>query len=509
MANATLTNATLTKLMRSISMLSISTVSSLLLALPANAKSSASKSPQKMNLPGRVLTAISTPLVDGHPMLILQSDQREEIKTGMRFDPVSRYSKWSVVFEDNVRIDEVEVTSCPETKGFEDGVELFLNFDEKRFFVDGGRKKVKFLPRTEVRVLTLSFLETEGLCLQSIAFKTDGKPTSLLVPEAVIANGDWRLGDGRIGTFSPQLKLKGKKKQGTWELDWERDLIVEGLRIWNGNQHLGEGFLDSARVHELVIKANPGIKALPSETMRVTLDDRRGFQKIDFKKALPLRSLEFAALEKYDGSITQEPVLGEVQLLAGGLAWVPWVSGELKSTEGLEPNLQTIRTAGFQDILDRELRIEGKSEVWKFRFRSDGTVAAQVFTDRARTARKWTFLGSWSPAAVPVVPASQIKQSGILARVQAKATPTQGLGLRVVGVRFSSADFADSVPCGNQCFSSSDGRGPSTIRELPVNEILEIQRESKTFFYLRNRTPADQRTLDFSDLKLRVHSLYN
>jgi hypothetical protein len=511
LANTSLANTSLAKLM-----LSISTVSLFFFASPALATPPTSTSPEKTNLPGRVLTAISTPLVEGHPMLVLQSDQREEKKTGMRFGSGSRYSKWSVVFEGKVRIDEVEVTSCPDTKGFEDGVELFLNFDEKRFFVDGGRKKVKFLPRSEVRVLTLSFLETEGLCLQSIAFKTDGKTTSLFVPKAVIASGDWRLGDGRIGTFSPQLKLKGKKS-GVWGLAWERDLIVEGLRIWNGNQHLGEGFLDSARVHELVIKANPGIKALPSETVRVTLDDRRGFQKIDFKKALPLRSLEFAAVEKYDGSVIQEPVLGEVQLLAGGLAWVPWVPGDFKLTDGLEPNLQTIRTAGFQDILDRELRIEGKTEVWKFRFRSDGTVAAQVFTDRARTARKWTFLGSWSPTAVHAEATStekpprkpNAKPGGMFARLQAKATPIQGLGLRVVGVRFSSADFADSVPCGNQCFSSSDGRGPSTISELPVNEILEIQRESKTFFYLRNRTPVDERTLDFSDLKLRVHSLYN
>jgi hypothetical protein len=489
-------------------MILIATLNAFFFASLASAKPSNISSSQKVALPGRVLTAISTPLAEGHPMLILHSDQREELKTGMRFDPGQRYSKWSVVFEDEVRIDEIEVTSCPDTKGFEDGVELFLNFDEKRYFVDGGRRKVIFHPRSEVRVLTLSFLETEGLCLQSIAFKTDGKTTSLFVPETVTANGDWRLGNGRIGTFAPPLKIKGKKSD-TWELVWERDLIVEGLRIWNGNQHLGEGFLDSARVRELVIKANQGIKSLPSETVRINLDDRRGFQKIDFKKALPLRSIELAAVEKYDGSIIQEPVLGEVQLLAGGLAWVPWVPGESKATDGLEPNLQTLRTAGFQDILDRELRIEGKSEVWKFRFRSDGTVAAQVFTDRARTARKWTFMGSWSPTVVPVDPTSQVKRSGIFARVQAKATPTQGLGLRVVGVRFSSADFADSAPCGNQCFSSSDGRGPSTIRELPVNEILEIQRETKTFFYLRNRTPADERTLDFSDLKLRVHSLYN
>lgn len=488
-----------------ISMVAISLVAGSLVTVSVDAK------PRKNALAlqqGRVLTAISTPLAEGHPMQVLQSSQREEISTSMRFESGQRYSKWSVVFEDKVRIDEVEVVTCPDTKGFEDGVELFVNFDEKRHFADGGRRKIKFQPRSDARVLTLSFLETEGLCVQSIALRTGGKSTSLFVPEAIQANGDWRLGNGRLGTFSPPLKLKGKKPDA-WELSWERDLIVDGLRIWNGNQHLGEGFLDSGRVRELIIKANAGIKTHPSETVRVNLDDRRGFQKIDFKKPLPLRSLELAAIEKYDGSTHQEPVLGEVQLLAGGLAWIPWVPGDLKSTDGQEPNLQAIRAAGFQEILDRELRIEGKSEVWKFRFRSDGTVAAQVFTDRARTARKWTFLGSWSPATVPHGGTSSPKQSGMFARVQAKSTPAQSFGLRVVGVRFSSADFADSVPCGNQCFSSTDGRGPSTIRELPVNEILEIQRDSKTFFYLRNRTPSEERTLDFSDLKLRVHSLYN
>lgn len=457
---------------------------------------------------GRVLTAISTPLAEGHPMLVLQSSNREEINTSLRFEVGQRYSKWSVVFEDEVRIDEVEVASCSETKGFEDGVELFLNFDERRQFVDGGRKKIKFQPRAAVRILTLSFLETEELCLQSILFKTGGKKTNLFVPEVISAAGDWRLGNGRIGTFSAPLKMKGKKAE-SWELSWERDLIVEGLRIWNGNQHLGESFLNSARVRELMINPNTGIKSLPSEAMRVNLEDRRGFQKIDFKKPLPLRSLELVSLEKYEGGLHQDPVLGEIQLLGGGLAWIPWVPGDLMATDGLEPNLQTIRAAGFYDILDRELRIEGKTEVWKFRFRSDGTVAAQVFTDRARTARKWTFLGSWSPATVPVDAMSSVKQSGFFARVQAKSTPAQSFGIRVVGVRFSSPDFVDSVPCGNQCFSSTDGRGPTSIRELPVNEVLEIQRDSKTFFYLRNRTPSEQRTLDFSDLKLRFHSLYN
>ncbi len=491
-------------------MTSMFTLTTIFILPSAAAKSADSKTGQQPSalLPGRVMTAMSTPLSEGHPLLVLQSDQREEIRTGIRFEAGQRYSKWSVVFEDKVRIDEIEITSCPKTKGFEDGVELFLNFDEKRLFADGGRMKVKFQPRNEFRVLTLSFLETEGLCLESIVFNTGGKLTSLFIPETVIAKGDWRLGDGRIGTFSPPLKLNGSKSD-TWDLSWERDLIVEGLRIWNGSQHLGEGFLDSARVRELVIKTNAGIKSLPSETLRVNLDDRRGFQKIDFKKPLPLRSLSLSTVEKYDGGKSQDPILGEVQLLGGGLAWIPWVPGDLRSTDGLEPNLLAIRSAGFQDILDRELRIEGKTEVWKFRFRSDGTVAAQVFTDRARTARRWTFIGSWTPTMIPVEARPPEKQDGIFTRVQAKATPTPGFGLRVVGVRFASADFADSVPCGNQCFSSIDGRGPSSIRELPVNEILEIQRDSKTFFYLRNRTASEERTLDFSDLKLRVHSLYN
>ncbi len=485
-----------------------------LFLLPMESIAAKSKADSVPSVPGRVLTAMSTPLVEGHPMLILQSSQREEINTNMKFDSGQRYSKWSVIFEEKVKIDELEVRTCPETKGFEDGVELFLNFDEKRFYSDGGRSTVRFQPKTEARLLTLGFLESEGLCLQSILMKTSGQPTSLYVPETIEAHGDWRLGDGRLGTHFPPLRLKGKKPD-TWSLSWERDLIVEGLRIWNGNQHLGEGFLDSARVREIAIKSNSGIKTHSSETWRVNLEDRRGYQKVDFKNPIPLRSLDLTAVEKFEGEVLQDPIIGEVQLLAGGLAWVPRVPNEGTVADTLEPNLQALRSAGLYEILDREMRIEGKTEVWKFRFRSDGTVAAQVFTDRARTARKWTFLGSWTPAKLPSEMNPEMKSEskqtakGIFAKLQAKAPPIQSFGIRVVGVRYSSANFADSIPCGNQCFSSNDGRGPSAIRELPVNDILEIQRESKNYFYLRNRTPAEERTLDFSDLKLRFHSLYN
>lgn len=479
------------------------------LAKTADAKSAEKTKLSKTPELGRVLTAMSTPLAEGHPMLLLQSDQREEINTQLKFADGSRYSKWSVVFESNVRVDEVEVTACQGTKGFDDGVELFLDFDEKRLFADGGRMKVKFLPRADVRMLTLSFLESESLCLSSIALKTGGKPTGLYVPEVVKTKGDWQLGDGRLGGFTPLSTSKSAKLR-SWELAWERDLIVEGLRVWNGNQHLGEAFLDSGRVHELVIKTNSGLRQLPSETLRVNLEDRRGNQKIDFKKALPLRSLELIAAEKFEGGIIDEPIIGEVQLLAGGLAWIPWAGTEVKGNSASEGSLRAIREAGFSDVLDRELRIEGKTDVWKFRFRSDGTVAAQVFTERARTARKWTFMGSWLPAQLPTVEQKETsKPSGVFARIQAKSQPLPNFGMRIVGVRYSSADFADSIPCGNQCFSSNGDRGPSAIRELPVNELIEIQRESKTYFYLRNRTPSEQRTLDFSDLKMRFHSLYN
>lgn len=480
----------------------------------------------------RVLTAMSTTLSSGHPLLVLAGSRP------MQFFESQRYSKWSVLFESPVRIDEVRVETCDPKKSFEDGVELFLGLDDTRLFAEGGRSLIKFsIPRSrsrnEVRALTLGFLESQGLCLKSIAFFTDGKPTDLIVPEVLDAKGWTELGDGRIdfdGLAMPRTPRS--------DLRWERNLIVDGLRVWNGNQAAGDRYLEAPRARVLEVSVLDEKGKERGEKQKWNLEDRRGFQKFEWPQPATARGLKMEVRENFPpiGSMSSTAkTLSEVQLLAGGTVWVPGVVDA--STEGETTSLaarlrfEEFKARGFDEILDRELRTETvrgrktskNSEIWQFRFRGDGTVAAKVFTDRARTAKTWTFLGTWNlvTASEFPVPALSVgptpestpnktkkRRKSLMTKYRESAEPLVGIGLRVVGVRYATPEFADSLPCGNQCFSSNSERGPATARELPVNEFLEIQLgESKNQFYLRNRSLKDARTLDFTDLKLRLHTV--
>ena len=483
----------------------------------------------------RILTAMSTTLSSGHPLLVVAGTRPTQ---SLQFLESQRYSKWSVLFETPVRIDEVRVETCDPKRGFEDGVELFLGLDDTRLFVEGGRSAIKFaLPKSRgrnlVRALSLGFLESQGLCLKSIAFFTDGKPTDLVVPEVLNAKGWTELGDGRIdfdGLASSQAQRL--------EFKWEHNLIVDGLRIWNGNQASGDRYLEAPRARTLEVAVLDEKGKERGDKQKWTLEDRRGFQKFEWPQPATARGLRMEVRETFPqmGSlVSTKKSLSEVQLLAGGAVWVPGAMGV--SVEGEETSLaarrriEDFKSRGFEEILDRELRTETvrgraaskNTEIWQFRFRTDGTVAAKVFTDRARTAKTWTFLGTWNlvsadefpVAALSVGPTpeatpakSNKRRKSLLTKYRESAAPLVGVGVRVVGVRYATPEFADSLPCGNQCFSSNVERGPASARELPVNDYLEIQQaESKNQFYLRNRSLKEARTLDFTDLKLRLHTV--
>lgn len=477
----------------------------------------------------RVLTAMSTTLRSGHPLLVIGATRP------LQFPETQRYSKWSVLFEDPVRIDEIHIESCDAARPFEDGVELFTGLDDLRLFAEGGKSSVKFkLPRTRarnvVRALTLGFLESQAVCLKSVSFYTDGKVTELIVPEVVAAKGPVELGDGRIDFSHP----RSESSRGPVQLSWDRNLIIEGVRVWNGNQAAGDQYLESPRGRLLKISVldENGKEVRGGQSWN--LEDRRGFQKFDWPQATTSRGLKLEVPESFPPLTNVAVVssnkmtkhgLSELHLLAGGTIWVPGVmeasaEGEFLSIAARQ-RMEELKSKGFEEILDRELRSDslgagkaGKNQdIWKFRFRSDGTVAAKVFTDRARTPKAWTLLGTWE-VATPSDSSAETKSSktakrgkGLLSKLRESSDPLIGIGLRVVGVRYATAEFADSLTCGNQCFSSTGERGPASTRELPVNEYLEIQLgESKNQFFLRNRSNVESRTLDFSDLKLRKHT---
>lgn len=496
-----------------------------LLAASAHGASGASKttSLKKVKNTGlvHVVTAMSTPLKSGHPILFLNGSAdvggTDPLTTRLQFPADQKYSKWSVIFDMPIRIETVQVHTCLGSKPFADGVELYVDYNEKKIYSDGGRKSVKFSVKADAQALTLNFLESAGLCLESVAIAS---PTEWQRPRTLDSRGSSVIADGSLGVGNrtvvdgKRTKQLGGRKAGEWNLEWDNPLIVESLRIWNGNQSVGSAFDESDRVRDLDIRVDGG------KAQRVTLADRRDAQQIELKEPHEIRSLGLKAASTYPGSKSTEPLIGEVQLSAGGENWFPIVSvnsaSPVDAGETVEAGL--VRERGYGDILDRELRRDEHGDVWKFRFRSDGTFFARIFVEKARTARGWSVSGTWHLGEKPVTkPESKGSGSKSFLRAFVKSNGADeavsemppGLALILNGMKVATSDSTDSLPCANRCFPLSGARVPNSQLELPVSEQIELQRERRSQFILRNRTDPENRTLEFSDLKLRIHSLYD
>ncbi len=460
----------------------------------------------------RVVTAMSTPLRSGHPILFLNGSANgastaESLESRLLFPADQRYSKWSVIFDSPIRVETVEVQTCDGTKPFADGVELYVDYSEKRLYRDGGRNTVKFVVKSDARALTLGFLESSGLCLSRVTIKST---PGWLRPQTLKATGSEVIADGSIG-LGPRTIFDGKKrrivgdrKPGEWQLQWENPLIVESLRIWNGNQNHGDVFEAGDRVREIEIQTDV------SKAQRSTLADRRDSQLIELNDVREIRRIEMKSISTYAGKLSSEPLLGEVQFSAGGENWIPIVPVALSSPLGVGESAESaqIRELGYGDVLDRELRIAERGDIWKFRLRSDGTFFARIFIDKARTARGWSVTGTWRLGSPGAKPATANKDKDKDKKTDAKGSAL-GLALSLTGTKMSTAEASDSLPCANRCFPSVGSRIPNSVRELPVSEQVELQREGRSRFILRNRTSAENRTMEFEDLKLRIHSLFD
>lgn len=430
----------------------------------------------------RVLTAYSTPLKSGHAISFLHGEK-------IRFAGDQAYSKWGVLFEKSLALKELEIKSC-DGKNFEDGVELFIDHQRARLFADGGRSVVRFKWAGKANALTLNFLESRGVCIQDLKIKAD---TDWIAPRVLPVEGVGvaHLGDGRLsgGDWFPLAKSVTMK--------WEKPLIVEGLRLWNGDQTTGGGFTNTARVRDLEIKTGAAGSTF-------TLEDMRSEQSISLQQSGLTTTLSLVARSAYPGVEQKTPVLSELQLLAGGEAWIPF--DQKASAKSDQERMATISERGWIDIFDRELvkdDSDSSGEIWRFRFRSDGTFFARIFSDRARVARSWSVLGRWELLADSTVLTGSIRGK-------------RALVMRLSGSRFVGAENWDSLPCGSTCFKDGDSRGPASRvvnpanpNELPISEIIEIQRGQKSQMYIRSRERSEKPGLDFGDLKVRIQSLYH
>lgn len=432
--------------------------------------------------PAEVETIIATPLKRGNPYSPFVAER-------IQFADGQRYSKWSVVFREARIVESVAVSVCGDGKTadenkFVDGVELFLDFDRQRFFIDGGKRTIEFKVNASARALTLLFNENTGLCLSRIQLGVRGgvRPPTVL---AATVDGDSRIIDGALAGGG---RLDDAATPASTRIDFlKTDLTVHGLRLWNGNQGPGNVFTSGGRAREIEIKIDGQL------VKKAVLEDRRYDQVVEFSPTSLKRDLAVTVVSGYPGTVSTAPVIGELRLLGKDGVIAPVDRGVLK----VASDVSGAAAEQLERILDHELRVDEKGDVWRFRFRSDGTFFARVFLDRVRSAREWSVLGHWTP----VVSAPKTKASG-----------ARFLKLRLVGMQLAGPMLADSLPCAILCFDEQTGRTPASRgtdeRQKPVDDVVEVQPDGPSHFFIRNRTIGNQRTLPFRDLKVRIHSLY-
>jgi hypothetical protein len=365
----------------------------------------------------------------------------------------AQFVKVSVVLDSLVDVRKVRVESCGGI--FQDGVDFYFYPRWKYAFAEGGKQAVEAqLARedSQVRTISINFRHNNKVCLKGLWYSG---PDQKLVPleiepptPAVLdgARGLSRLFDGIIDTVY-DLSGAGAKLSFNVPQSFDRG------RVWLK----GRG----ARPSKIELKGDGEFSEV------VQLEDDWGGQEVRFKKPFKGRNLFIRGID--GGEVAEIRFSGE--------------AGTIRPHTDEENEAMSVRNriaeAGLIEILDRELGTREDGDRWQFRFRSDGTFFIRGFTDEDRTSRAYSALGSFEV-------------------ISGSPRPK----LRLVGSRMTTAFPWDGIACPLGC--GDRGAPPGKL----VGEEIEIEKLRGAAFMIRNRTLSAERTLHFSDLKVKASSLH-
>ncbi|HVK60592.1 MAG TPA: hypothetical protein VM432_03535 [Bdellovibrionales bacterium] len=159
---------------------------------------------------------------------------------------------------------------------------------------------------------------------------------------------------------------------------------------------------------------------------------------------------------------------------AGELLSLSLANGAKASAASIEPS----STEVLRSVIDREYTNKEKTELWRYRFRSDGTFFVRGFADEMNDSREFSALGTYK-----IVSSSKKKAK-----------------FELEGMRYSTPQPWDGLVCTKEC-------GMQEIPGTPVKESVEIEHASGGALFVRNRNDRSSRTLPFSDLKIRASTL--
>jgi hypothetical protein len=402
-----------------------------------------------------------------------------------QFPSEQRHSKLVYLFDRSVRLKRIQIESCGAE--FSDAAEIWLDHLRKAERLEGGRSQMSWKLENDgekVQSISVAFLESAGVCLKKVDLETE---PSLLTPKWV------RVGEDSIANWADGVPLAEGPDRG--RLNFNEEIEFDGVRIWLGDHLPLEAWPSSGRPREVELRAK-GI----SRNLVLPLRDTRFAQEFRFAdlvagespwaKGVKTRSISFAMRGVHSGTSEQAQArdrarIAEVQLLSRDHA-TPILLRSARIPE--QDDVKAWRALDFAKVLDRELKSderEGTEASWVFRFRSDGSYFAGNVS--------WSSQGRWRVLGRP---------------------SSDGLRLELKGGKWRTPRPSDTVPCASRCHAVDEQRGiASQMRtqagEISVSEVVELQKFERARWILRNRNPPAARNLDFSDVRLRVNSLFD
>lgn len=360
--------------------------------------------------------------------------------TAVHFPAPLHNFKLSVVFDRKLPIKKVHLESCAKEWG--DGIQLFTSPNLGRQFVEGGKTQfdLKLPSDAGIEALAIVFGRDSELCLKNLKFfDAKDQPIFVQATESIQAKTQ------QATALFDQHPDTTTSLEDPVTVTFDEKQTFDRAFVWTG----GGNFY----AHALKLKGGAWSETLP-------LRNSSADQEIIFKKPFKGSTLTM-----------QAPDAGEIGEIRFG-------KGTKVESLQISSSFEALKKKFIDAVFDRTLDMEWSTsdeDKWLFDFRADGTFFVRGFTDDSKQARDYSALGSFT-----VVRAEKNK-----------------IRMKINGVRFPTSIAWDGVSCPYQCGSEGSLEGAQ-----PVSDTLVLEKIDEGSMMVRNRTPRQERTLTFGDLKL-------
>ncbi len=396
----------------------------------------------------------------------------------LKFDSNQQFSKLEMIFRKKLKIDRIAVESCGEP--FQDGVDFYINFDEKFKFFEGGKSLVTYSgPAIETAALTLNFRRATELCLKRLVFEIEGRLVEVRAPKLIEAKVKAKapvvafqdLFDSKLNSF---MKMTAPEKTSTLNIEWAHATEFDEVILWPGNFTTDILFKDYSRPKSVEARCD----SLAGE--KFELRDEMIPQALKFSKPLTCQNFSLMFGPSYPGRATREMGVTELRFSKNDHIFIPDIStfesGNQKSIEA------EFEEADMSPVLERQLTSVETPLTSVFRIHSDGSFFLHGFDELAKENESFYVLGE----------------------VVAAAVKKNRINLTLRGLKRSSTLEMDSLSCGRKCFQENDYASEKYFFE----QEIQLRRGRDGFYRIDTLGSKKLRRIDFTSIRFLLdHSL--